>query len=188
MPTSNLAIWPDILLALDQAPHRRVLDVGPGHGKGAVLMREYLHDPLDTVDAVEMWAPYVDRFHLDDLYDTVYVGDVTAATWQRAGQPVDAQETLARYDMVLLGDVIEHIDTDAAMDLLRRIPGRVVICTPVEFFDNDPNHIHPPTEAHISHWTQSHWDTIAGFRSIEVCYTIIGGWVVRLGPLDSVSE
>lgn len=184
MPTSNLVIWPDILLTVEQAPHRRVLDVGPGHGKASVLLREYLSDPPDTIDAVEAWEPYVTRFNLDGLYDRVYVGDVTAATWRGVdGDLVGAQDVLARYDLVLMGDVIEHIPLDAAMGLLRRIPGRVVICTPVDFFENDPLGIHPHTEEHVSHWTQTEWDSIGAFRSVEVCYTVLGGWIVRLGPL-----
>ncbi len=183
MPTSNLAIWPDILLSVQQAPHRRVLDVGPGHGKASVLLREYLSDPPDTIDAVEAWLPYVGRFGLGDLYDRVFVGDVTAPLWSLENSPVTAQDALARYDLVLMGDVIEHIELDAAMALLRRIPGRVVICTPVDYFHNDPLGIHPPTEQHISHWTQAEWDSIGAFRSVEVCYTVLGGWIVRLGAL-----
>lgn len=183
MPTSNLAIWPDILAAINQAPHRRVLDVGPGHGKGAVLMREYLTGTPDVIDAVEAWEPYVGMFELEALYDNVFIGDVTASTWYEHGEPVAAQQQLANYDLVLLGDVIEHITLDDAMAMLRRIPGHVVICTPVDYFDNDPHGQHPPTEAHISHWTQNQWDAVGAFRSVEVCYERIGGWVVRLGAL-----
>lgn len=183
MPTSNLAVWPDILATVNQVPHRRVLDVGPGHGKAAVLLREYLTDPPDVIDAVEMWQPYVTRFCLEGLYNQVYVGDVAADTWTLAGEPHAATELLARYDLVLMGDVIEHIPLDVGLALLRRIPGRVVICTPVEYFDNDPHHQHPPTEAHVSHWTSAEWDMVGTFRSVEVCYQVLGGWIVRLGPL-----
>lgn len=183
LPTSLLAIWPDILLCVEQVPHRRVLDVGPGHGKAAILLREYLADPPDSIDAVEAWEPYVGRFHLDDLYDRVFIGDVTSGRWDVGGSSVDAQGQLARYDLVLMGDVLEHIRQEPAMALLRRIPGRVVICTPVAWFDNDPGHRHPPTEAHVSHWTQADWDSVGAFRSVEVCYQTLGGWVVRLGAL-----
>jgi len=184
MPTSNLAIWPDILLAIQQVPHQRVLDVGPGHGKAAVLLREYLAPSPDTIDAVEAWEPYLGRFELECLYDRVYVGDVAADTWELDGRKVTAASVLDRYDLVLMGDVIEHIPLGEAMDLLRRIPGRVVVCTPVAFFDNDPMHQHPPTEAHVSHWTSAEWESIGAVRPVEVCYENLGGWIVRLGPLQ----
>jgi hypothetical protein len=182
MPTSNLALWPDILAAVDQARPRRLLDVGPGHGKAAVLLREYLAVVPDVIDAVEAWAPYIGAFGLETLYDHVYAGDVCAETWTRDGVTISARERLGHYDVVLLGDVIEHIPTDAAMSLLTRIPGRVVICTPTNFFDNDPSHIHPPTEKHVSLWTQQHWELVSCSRALEVCYTRLGGWIVRLGP------
>jgi hypothetical protein len=61
----------------------------------------------------------------------------------------------------------------------------VVICTPVQWFDNDPHGRHPPTEAHISHWTHASWSAVGAFRPVEVCYATLGGWIVRLGPLPT---
>lgn len=185
MPTSNLAVWPDILLAVQQVPHSRVLDVGPGHGKAAVLLREYVLDPPVVIDAVEAWEPYVPQFRLRSLYNRVFVGDVTAETWQtRPGQTVAAQGVLESYSVVLMGDVIEHIPMDKALDLLARIPAPVVICTPVAWFDNDPHHIHPPTEEHVSHWTGEVWDRVhRDIRPLEVRYQTVGGWVIRTAPL-----
>lgn len=185
MPTSNLAVWPDILLAIDQVPHKRILDVGPGHGKASILLREYLADPPVVIEAIEAWEPYIAKHGLERLYDRVFRGDVTADTWVTGPDRYrwSAQEMLARYDVVLMGDVIEHIALDKALALLRRIPGRVVICTPVEFFDNDPTHRHPPTEEHISHWTEPVWDRVAReIRPLEVRYQTLGGWIIRTAP------
>lgn len=187
MPTSNLAVWPDILLAINQVPHQSILDVGPGHGKASILLREYLSETPAVIEAIEAWQPYITRFGLERLYHRVFCGDVTAATWTTGPDEYkwDAAEMLRRYDVVLMGDVIEHIPTDKAMALLGRIPGRVVICTPVDFFNNDPHGVHPHTEQHVSHWTEREWDHVArSIRPLEVRYQVLGGWIIRTAPLQ----
>lgn len=182
MPTSNLAVAPHVLALVEQVPHESVLDVGPGWGKFATLLREYLNTKPDRIDAVEAWGPYIHDHHLERLYDVVYHGTVVGPLWIGPASSVHrADEVLAAHDLVLMVDVIEHIDKPAALALLDRIPGRVVICTPVDWFHNGDGL--PPTEEHVSHWAQADWDDIASRRPIEVCYTELGGWLVRLGPL-----
>lgn len=173
MPTSNLYVWPEVVALVDQVPHTSVLDVGPGHGKASILLREYMNVPPHRIVAVEAEETYVDRFSLTTLYDEVLIGDVCGMT----------AEALGDFDVALMVDVIEHITDEAAFDLLRRIPGRVVVCTPVEWFQTDDGL--PPSEAHVSHWTNLSWTYVATFRPIEVCYQSCGGWLVRLGPLPS---
>lgn len=167
MPTSNLAVAPSVLWNVAEVSPASVLDVGPGWGKYAVLLREYLNDPPARIDAVEAWAPYVDDHRLRALYDDVHVGDCCGLD--------DA--TLASYELVLMVDVIEHIEKPAAVEFLGRVPGRVVICTPVAWFDTGPGL--PSTEAHVSHWTVD--DFVATGR-VEAYSEVLGGHVVRLGP------
>lgn len=173
MPSSNLALAPDVLAMVDQVPHRRILDIGPGHGKYSVLLREYLRQPPETIDAVEAWPAYVEAFDLEVLYRTVIVGSAI-------DQPV---EILENYDLVLLVDVLEHFTLADGTDFLARIPGRVVICTPVEFFQN-PEADEIWTEEHRSHWTEADFVEVASIRGcdLEVCYQNLGGWLVRFGP------
>ncbi len=167
MPTSNLAIAPAVIWNVAEVEPSTVLDVGPGWGKYAVLMREYLNVKPSRIDAVEAHAPYVDDHRLRALYDDVIVGDVVDV----------ADDRLAVYDVVLMVDVIEHIDKARAVDLLDRITGRVVISTPVDWFDTGPGL--PPTEAHVSHWTVE--DFTATGR-LEAYSEVLGGHIVRLGP------
>lgn len=171
MPTSNLLMAPWVVHLVHEVPHRRVLDVGPGWGKYATLLREYLNERPAVIDAAEAWAPYIAEHHLERLYDAVFPCDVRDLN--------DAR--LATYDLVLMVDVIEHLDGEEAHALLARIPGRVVICTPVDYFHNGDGL--PPTEEHRSHWTQGDWDRLAESRPIEAAFTEHGGWLVRLGPL-----
>lgn len=167
MPSSNLALAPTVIHLVHLArPHRKVLDVGPGLGKYGLLLREYLNDPPRIIDAVEVESSYVTR-RLRAVYDNVFVADVLT-------MPRDA---LAEYDVVLMVDVIEHLEKDAGLELLGRIPGRVVICTPAEFFSNGPGL--PPSEEHRSLWSAADF---AAIRTIDVDASALGGVVVSLAP------
>ena len=183
MPTSNLHMAPAVVHAVHTAaPHRAVLDVGPGWGKYAVLLREYLNEPPERIDAVEAWRPYIEAHDLEAKYDAVYQGRVEDPVWHRAdGSAVAAAELLAGYDVVLMVDVIEHMAMGAALDFLARTAARVVICTPVAFFDNGPGL--PPTEAHVSHWDEQAWHHVARLRRIEDHQQLLGGHLVTLAPL-----
>jgi hypothetical protein len=81
----------------------KVLDVGAGCGTYALLWRP-LHRGHWT--AIEGYGPNVERFGLDRVYDTVHV--------------CDAREMVigADYDLIIFGDVLEHMDMDEATSLL----------------------------------------------------------------------
>lgn len=166
MPSSALVMWPTIIAHLEPLEPRSVLDVGCGHGKAAVLCREYLPS-VRRVVGVEAWEPYVEEFRLRYMYDAVY--------------PVDVLEldkyALNSCDVVLMGDVIEHLTKGDGLDLLARIAKPVVVCTPEHFFDNPPDL--PWTETHRSHWTRSDFE---GTGRVARYSTAHGGQVVTLGP------
>lgn len=147
---------------------KRILDVGCGYGKYSVLLREYL-DPDPIVDGVEAWEPYVKNHKLKNLYTKLYVSDVLDLD----------QDTLDQYDLVMMGDVIEHIEKDDAINLLSRIKGWVVIATPFDHFHTDEGL--PPTEAHVSHWTEQDFIDTGRLNRYEVSY---GAHVARLSPIE----
>lgn len=76
------------------------LDVGAGNGRWLDLLGDYL-----DMDAVEIFEPYVDRYFLREKYRNVFVGDI-------AGMEYDW------YDLILFGDVIEHMDAMKAKKVL----------------------------------------------------------------------
>ena len=82
----------------------RVLDVGAGWGTYARLLPEY-----SRIEAVEVWKAYVDRFELRRLYSIVHVAD--ALSFLATCQP---------YDLIILGDVLEHFALADAQLLLER--------------------------------------------------------------------
>lgn len=193
MPTSLMANNPYVVNMVETIPpdeRRSLLDVGPGCGSYGVLVRGYVNDPPDEIDAVEVWRPYVERFHLEGIYDTLFVGDVAADRWMIRCRDEDfcsyeiettAPNVLAAYDVVLMGDVIEHIEKQRALELLDRIPGRIVICTPVDDAPCSGEGYENPAEAHVSHWTRRDWTAISKLRPVEHCEIVNAGWMVRLG-------
>lgn len=84
-----------------------VVDVGAGCGTYAKLMRDH-HKAHWT--AIEAWGPYVTQFGLADLYDSVIVADVRVVI----PEVFDA-------DLVILGDVVEHLHRKEAIQLIEEI-------------------------------------------------------------------
>lgn len=170
MPTSLLALAPAVVhLAWDCHP-RRVLDVGPGFGKYGLLLREnFGAGKLQAVDAIEMEPSYLEGEQgrgLRGIYDILFEGDATTMP----------SEFFADYDLVLMLDVIEHMEKEAALQLLADIPGRVIVSTPVDFFHNGPGL--PESETHRSHWERGDF----GDR-VEHDASQMGAVLVRLAPL-----
>lgn len=196
VPTSLLDLAPTVLNMVHRSPARTLLDVGPGFGKYGLLLREYLGvHRFRRLDAVEAEERYIDGFPwLAELYDTLYLGDVAGAAWREyepgsgdLGEPpwvkggvVDAPMRLAEYDLVLMGDVLEHIDEAAAQRLLERIPGRVLVNTPVAFFQNPEADQGWETERHRSSWSVS---KLARIRDVEQDASQLGAVLVMLAPL-----
>lgn len=171
MPSSKLELAPTILNMGWVCNPKRILDVGPGKGKYGLLIREYLN-PLERLDCVEAWEPYVSEFPwLAAIYDNLIIGDVRDLS----------NEHLAEYDVVLMIDVIEHMDKEDGLTLLNRIPGAVIVCTPENFFQN-PEADEIPTEKHRSLWE------LADFGDrVEVDNSQLGGVLVRLKRLGAVA-
>jgi 2-polyprenyl-3-methyl-5-hydroxy-6-metoxy-1,4-benzoquinol methylase len=80
-----------------------VLDVGAGSGTYYHLLNHL----VTSMDAVEVWAPYVEEFGLRYLYRSVFTEDVRTIgpnpTWE-----------WDRYDLIIFGDVLEHMTKNEA--------------------------------------------------------------------------
>lgn len=126
---------------LEQRP-RRVLDIGPGNGTYARLFRPH-HRGCWT--ALEVHAPYIERYQLDSLYDLVLVRD--ARDWPN----IEA-------DLVILGDVVEHVTKPDGIKMLgdatRTVPpgGAVLLSIPLGEYRQGPidGNEH---ETHLATWT-----------------------------------
>lgn len=81
-----------------------ILDVGAGWGKYRLLLPEYRN-----VDASEAWQQTVEEEKLTRLYRVVHTQD--AGTLH--------ESVVAGYDLVIMGDVLEHLPRAAARRLVR---------------------------------------------------------------------
>lgn len=119
---------------------RTVVDVGAGSGTYANLMRSH-HACKWT--AVEAWGPYVDQFGLAELYDKVIVADARYLSGD-----------VFMVDMVILGDVIEHmpkLDAVCTVGKIKGLADSVIASIPVgDWPQGAVGGV--PTEVHMATW------------------------------------
>src|SRR5215813_213278 len=116
MPTSDYFNITPMMHIIGQLRPLAVLDIGCGFGKYGVLLREYLDVWDERVDpkswkvqliGIDAFAPYRNPIW-DYVYQEVHVGEAQRIL-----------PGLGQFDVVLLADVIEHMDRAAAVDLVR---------------------------------------------------------------------
>ena len=78
-----------------------VLDIGPGVGTYAKLLSQV---PTSRVCGIEIYEPYVHTYRLHEYYDEITVADART-------------EPFPDVDVVILGDVAEHMSEDEARRL-----------------------------------------------------------------------
>ncbi len=121
-----------------------VVDVGPGEGTYVKLARDVTPDCRWI--GVEAWAPYIPTYRLWDLYDWVIVSDI---------RHLDPYTVMRSPDLVILADVLEHMDQLEARGVLARMKDwahHVLVSVPLAHHDQDDvggNWF----EIHREHWT-----------------------------------
>lgn len=143
MPYSDTEGKETALAWYEQIQPRTVIDIGAGSGTYAQAVRaNSLCKGRWT--AVEAWEPYVARFGLHGLYDAVVVADACrlVAPFYRA-------------DLVIAGDVLEHMpraDATRLLDKIRTHAANLIVSVPVLHLDQGAVYGNPH-ETHIDHWT-----------------------------------
>ncbi len=94
-----------------------VLDVGAGSGTYRKLLDGYI------MDAVEIWEPNIERYSLRDIYRNVFNEDIRGFKYDW-------------YDLVIFGDVLEHLEVEEAKEVLRYAyehSKEVIVAVPYEY-------------------------------------------------------
>ena len=186
MPTSDLHNINPVLTVITNLNPKRMLDIGCGFGKYGMLLREYLdvwHERLrkeewiTTIVGIEAFDGYQNPIH-DYAYSKVHLGEAQSVL-----------PTLGEFDLILIADVIEHLEQLQARELVRECFKHspvVVISTPADFCpqtelcDNS-------YEVHRSLWTQKDFPAEVKVRTIRVVSCNL--YVASREPLpDSIFE
>tara|TARA_R110000796_G_scaffold127114_9_gene242272 strand:- start:651 stop:1322 length:672 start_codon:yes stop_codon:yes gene_type:complete len=111
----------------------KILDVGPGMGTYSNLLRELGFN----IDCIEIYAPYVTKYNLSEKYDSVHIGDIM-------------DFDISNYDFIILGDILEHLDTDDAHSLMKLIKDQNKKClVAVPYLMEQGTHEGNAHEAHL---------------------------------------
>jgi glycosyltransferase involved in cell wall biosynthesis len=133
MPTSWYQAVSVILDKVIEERPESILDIGVGFGKYGVMLREAFDIPyyryakeswFVRIDGVEAFESYKNPIH-DYVYDNIYY------------QPIEeCIDSLGKYDVILMIDILEHFDKETGKALLQKIVSHankaVIISTPVK--------------------------------------------------------
>lgn len=103
MPYSARENDQDVLKFVNDYKIMKVLDVGVGSGTYSDLLRGH----VSRIDGIEAWEPYISQFSLYQKYDQIIRADVLDL----------AAENFFGYDLVIFGDVLEHMSREESMGL-----------------------------------------------------------------------
>lgn len=158
MPFSDSQGKKEIGEWISEIQPKKVLDIGPGAGVYSELVRQ--NSSPDTLDAVEAWGPYVERFNLLEKYDNVMISDIMLIS----------QRHISGYDLVIIGDLIEHLTHGEAFGILTSLAREnenLIISFPILHLCQDSwegNFF----EIHRDHWTVDMMMDFCKTRGIEV--------------------
>lgn len=122
-------------------PLETVLDFGPGEGTYSILGRHLTPNWTQWI-GVEIFEPYVERYDLDQKYDGLLIDDMR-------GVP------LTPYDVGILGDVLEHLIKEDAVNVLKRqarLARFLYVSVPIIPAPQGPSHGNDHEE-HLYDWT-----------------------------------
>jgi len=109
------------------------LDVGACDGKWAKMIGDYL-----TMDGIEIYQPNIIKHKLSRLYHNIYLGDIQEFKYGN------------KYDLIIFGDVLEHMSVEAAQKVLEYAYPRCknfLVAVPYQWVNR--SHYGNPWEVHI---------------------------------------
>lgn len=153
---------------------RTILDIGPGEGTYYELLKDV---PDIRLEGIEVWAPYVTQFNLQDKYNRIYIGDAYYFDF----------EALGYFDMVLLGDVVEHLPHEQGVILINKAAYQskyVMVSLPIINYPQGTSFDGNWFEAHLEQYsneriteliTNEGWEILESFQGQIIGHYIFKG-------------
>jgi cyclopropane fatty-acyl-phospholipid synthase-like methyltransferase len=136
----------------------KIIDIGAGKGTYCRLFKKRKLFTNSEWIGVEAWQPYIDRYDLIQVYNRVINIDFRILNFSDIGN----------VDLVILGDVLEHVTKDEAIEFVNtisRYSRYAVISIPIIHYPQDEIEGNP-FEIHIKDdW--SHNEVMESFSNIE---------------------
>lgn len=117
---------------------RRILDVGAGSGTYSDLLRGAGEHWI----GLEVWGPYLAKYHLAEKYDEIITQDLRYAP-------------LPNVDLAIVGDCIEHVTLAEGERFIERLKPHahaVILVVPLGEYPQGAVEGNP-FEAHVATWT-----------------------------------
>jgi hypothetical protein len=148
-----------------------ILDVGVGYGKIGFVARDVLdvmvgkcyrrRDWRTRIDGIEVFDDYIQE-HQQAIYNNLYIGDA-----------FELIDSLGTYDMVILGDVLEHFDKPRSLEFLDKCAAHaqrhIAIFIPLGSRWEQAAVFGNPFEAHRSFWDLGDFEPFAGIHELFDC-------------------
>lgn len=151
----------------------RIVDVGAGSGTYIRMFKKRNLFKSSEWIGIEAWAPYIEEYNLTNRYNQIINKDLRLVDFS----------TIGNVDLVFLGDVLEHITKEEAVNFLDSISTYsryAIISIPIVYYPQG-EHEGNPYEVHVKDdW--SHEEVLTSFKGIEKHFIgeVIGCYLLKL--------
>lgn len=155
MPTSTFSHIPTFCVFLQKTKPESFLDIGLGNGKMGFIARDLLdvmlgeryrkEDREVRIDGIEIFPDYI-QDHQKAIYDNIYIGNA-----------LDVIDNLPYYDLIYIGDVLEHFTKEQGWEMLDKCAAHskkhIILSVPLGENWKQPEIYDNPHEEHKSFWS-----------------------------------
>ena len=186
MPSSRPNAVPVVVHLIKQLKPASILDVGVGFGKWGHLFREYTdivasqdeptryHRPgwKVRIDGIEGYSSYITDMHRY-LYNEIFVGDVR-----------ELVKESGNYDIVFLGDIIEHLTKEDGIALLHELikkANKAVILSTPKYDTGQEALCENELERHLSLWSMQDFLSFPNSYVATITQTLLIAVILKDG-------